>query len=171
MTIYNTGPELKIMHLWLAETYNQATRSYGYYDDVKCDLKVMQFATNGELVQTMTFTDCTIYNLGGLNFSYAPATEAQTFTIALNYFGYMLETEHKFFEGIFSQKSPMSDDSKKQEPLTNEGEIPKANIQSPISAEYTKPVKAAKPLKSKTEEEDDYELLFDEPLSPNLLET
>lgn len=102
ITLYNTGPELKIMHMWLAETYNQSNRAYGYFDDVKCDLKVMQFATNGDLVQTMTFTDCTIYNLGGLNFNYAPTTEIQTFTVALNYFGYMLETESQFFEGVFA---------------------------------------------------------------------
>lgn len=117
LTIYNTGPELKIMHLWLSETYNQSSRSYGYFDDIKCDLKVMQFATNGVLAQTMTFTDCTIYNLGGINFSYAPATEVQTFTVALNYFGYMLETEHQFFEGLFANQGKNTNDDTIENPL------------------------------------------------------
>ena len=161
LTIYNTGPELKIMHLWLSETYNQATRSYGYFDDIKCDLKVMQFATNGALAQTMTFTDCTIYNLGGINFSYAPATEAQTFTVALNYFGYMLETESEFFEGAFS-KNKTIDETKIKSSLTND--FPeRATFKGPIINEDVERAEFEGPLMIERPER----IEFDEPLSPN----
>ncbi len=147
LTIYNTGPELKIMHLWLAETYNQATRSYGYFDDIKCDLKIMQFATNGDLVQTMTFTDCTIYNLGGMNFSYAPATEIQTFTVALNYFGYMLETEHQFFEGLFANKNQSTNDTTIANPLELD-QPSDLKIKTPRQAKKMKKLEFTKPMKS-----------------------
>ena len=147
LTIYNTGPELKIMHLWLAETYNQASRSYGYFDDVKCDLKVMQFATNGDLVQTMTFTDCTIYNLGGMNFSYAPATEIQTFTVALNYFGYMLETERQFFEGLFANQSKSTNDATIENPLELD-QPSDLKIKAPSQAKQLKSLNFTNPMKS-----------------------
>ncbi len=165
LTIYNTGPELKIMHLWLAETYNQSSRSYGYFDDIKCDLKIMQFATNGDLVQTMTFTDCTIYNLGGMNFSYAPATEIQTFTVALNYFGYMLETENKFFDGLFNQRTMLHDETNTQNPITNtEFSVPGKH--SPLAAGSIKKINADDPLKSKknNEEENEPTVPYDDPL-------
>lgn len=147
LTIYNTGPELKIMHMWLAETYNQASRSYGYFDDIKCDLKIMQFATNGDLVQTMTFTDCTIYNLGGMNFSYAPATEIQTFTVALNYFGYMLETERQFFEGLFANQSKSTNDTAIENPLELD-QPSDLKIKDPRQAKKMKSLEFTSPMRS-----------------------
>lgn len=93
LTLYNTGPELYVMEMWLRETYNQKTRTYGYFDDIKSDLKVVQYTTNGEVAQTFIFYDCTIYQINGISYSYEPATAPQTFMISLNYFGFDLDTE------------------------------------------------------------------------------
>lgn len=99
VTLYNTGPELQIMQNWLKMTYDQEKRCYGYFDDLKCDLRVMQFTTSGELCQTFWFTDCTIYQIGGIAFSYDPASGPQTFSVALNYFGFQLETTNFSYAG------------------------------------------------------------------------
>lgn len=93
LTLYNTGPELYVMELWLRETYNQKTRTYGYFDDVKSDLEIIQYSTNGNIAQTFIFYDCTIFQINGISYSYEPATAPQTFSISLNYFGFDLKTE------------------------------------------------------------------------------
>lgn len=99
MTIYNTGPELQVMQNWLKETYNQETRFYGYFDDIKCDIKVMQYTTNGKLCQTFWFTDCTLFQISGISFSYDKASGPQSFNISLNYFGFSLETNGGIMTG------------------------------------------------------------------------
>lgn len=106
LTIYNTGIELQIMQNWLKETYDQDSRSYGYFDDVKGDLQVRQYTTDGQLAQTFWFTDCTIYQIGGISFSYDPASGPQTFTISLNYFGFTLNPSE-----INLNPSPVTKDS------------------------------------------------------------
>lgn len=98
MTLYNTGPELQVMQQWMAKTYNQITRTYGYFDDIRCDLTINQFTVNGDLIQTFKFTDCTIYNLGGVSFSYEPATAPQTFNVSLNYYGFSIATDPEYFK-------------------------------------------------------------------------
>ena len=98
LTLYNTGPELQVMQRWMALAYNQAERTYGYFDDIKCDLTINQFTTNGELVQTFKFIDCTPFNFGGMSFTYEPATAPQTFNISLNYYAYSISTDPQFFK-------------------------------------------------------------------------
>ena len=100
LTLFNTGPELQVFQNWLKQTYNQETRSYGYFDDLKCDLKILQYTTNGELAQEFYFTECTIYQMNGISFSYDPANSPQTFNISLNYFGYSLITPQKFMKAV-----------------------------------------------------------------------
>ena len=98
LVLYNTGPELQVMQRWLARTYNQSTRTYGYFDDIRCDLTINQFTVNGDLIQTFKFTDCTLYNIGGISFSYEPSTAPQTFNISLNYFGFSVSTDPEYFK-------------------------------------------------------------------------
>lgn len=100
LTVINTGPELQVFQNWMKMTYDQETRGVGYYDDVKCDLKVLQFTTDGELAQEFYFTDCTIFQLQGISFSYDPATAPQTFNVSLNYFGFCLTTPKKYMQAI-----------------------------------------------------------------------
>jgi len=92
LTIYNTGPEFFSMKQWLDLTYNQGSRTYGWYDDVKADMTLTQYGTAGEKINVFTFTDCTIFQLGGLTFSYEPTTAPQTFNVSLNYFGWTMHT-------------------------------------------------------------------------------
>lgn len=98
MVLYNTGPELQVFQRWMALIYDQSKRTYGYFDDIRCDLTVNQFTVHGELVQTFKFTDCTLYNFGGISFSYEPSQAPQTFSVALNYFGVTISTDPKYFK-------------------------------------------------------------------------
>lgn len=100
MTLFNTGPELQVFQNWMKLTYDQESRAIGYFDDLKCDVKVLQYTTNGELAQEFIFTDCTIYQLNGISFSYDPANSPQTFNVSLNYFGYSLITPQKLMKAI-----------------------------------------------------------------------
>lgn len=101
LTLYNTGPELQVMQNWIKLIYDQSSRTYGYFDDVKCDLKVIQFTTDGREAQTFLFTDCTIFQLGGVKYSYDQAA-VQTFNVSLNYFGFTMLTENYLMEGLVS---------------------------------------------------------------------
>lgn len=105
LVLYNTGPELQIMQQWMTMTYNQNTRTYGYFEDIRCDLRVVQYTVDGVAIQTFTFTDCTLYNIGGLQFGYEPASAPQTFSISLNYFGYNLETNPKYFSQLYTNQT------------------------------------------------------------------
>lgn len=107
ITVYNTGMELAAMFKWLQMTYNQQTRTYGYFDDVKTDMRLTQYTTDGRPVHEYTFTDCTIYQLGGIDFSYDPATAPMTFTVAMNYFGYILRTDANITKSIGDSDSIM----------------------------------------------------------------
>ena len=98
MIMYNTGPELQVIQRWIALAYDQSARTYGYFDDVKCDLTINQFTVNGDLVQTFKFTDCTPYNMGGISFSYEPSQAPQTFSIALNYYGFSISTNPAYLK-------------------------------------------------------------------------
>ncbi len=107
MVVYNTGPELLVFQKWMQATYDQAKRTYGYYDDIKGDLQVTQYTTDGNPVQVFTFTDCVIYTMGGLQFGYESQTNPQTFNVSLTYFGYTLSTSKRNFEQLFTAKTPV----------------------------------------------------------------
>lgn len=100
MTLFNTGPELQVFQEWMKLTYDQESRAYGYFDDLKCDVKVLQYTTNGELAQEFIFTDCTLYQMNGISFSYDPANSPQTFNVSLNYYGYSLITPDKLMQAV-----------------------------------------------------------------------
>lgn len=91
MTLYNTGWELRQFEQWQGLHYNQATRSYGYVNDICISVKVMEFDRASNVVLTHNFTGCTLYQLGGQQLAYDDATEVQTFNVSLQFRGYKLE--------------------------------------------------------------------------------
>ena len=104
LTLYNTGPELYTMQKWLSYTYDQKARTYGYFDDIKGDLEVIQYTTDGKKAQTFIFYDCTIFQINGISYSYEPATAPQTFSVSLYYYGFDLKTENWLTHGALGNK-------------------------------------------------------------------
>lgn len=88
LTIINQGIEYDILYQWMRTIYNENTRCYGYYDDVKADLYITQYHTNGIWALQYHFYGCTPYNLQIDQISYSAANDFHSFSIALNYFSY-----------------------------------------------------------------------------------
>lgn len=88
ITVYNTGKEYYSIHKWGEMHYNQATRSYGYMDDVYAELNLYEIDRSTNVILEHRFHKCSLYTYGALQMSYEEAQQVETFQLALYYRNY-----------------------------------------------------------------------------------
>jgi hypothetical protein len=78
ITFYNTGAEYNAVYNYKKSIYNPDTNSFGYHYAIITDITVQSFTRTGTSRQIMSFKDCVLSSMGGLDFAFN-ADNVQTF--------------------------------------------------------------------------------------------
>lgn len=84
ITFYNTGDEYRRVKEYAFQTYNQESRCYKYFDDIKMDITITELDAKGDEVITHKYEDCIIRNISTVSLSYAESNQPEQFSVSFN---------------------------------------------------------------------------------------